>query len=425
MVDNQLYKTDSRISGIQESKDITENVLFVSLNIFKKYFEGKDYSLFSWGGVARREMGPFSDLDLIILSKRPSKRKIELFKKEVQHLLPSHRLDILEVYTIRELQRLAQIDGTDRQALLFLRKEYGYHNTKMAEKIRKDSRNNLREIFHICANLEFAYPNMFNDRNIKFGEGRIKYYGFVHLLANYVKSDFDIYSTIDAFEYLSVNRFLDEKIVKKAIESFDVLLGIRNSLQRVAKKEVYVLEEELIGGVVKDLMITKEELFLSLKDNKEFALLLYDSLKKIALDMACEELDPQDVNYLYDVFLESSKKAYLKDSVLNMGEICRVVTAYATKDSKLLDSLALHNPYDWYVLYGIANNTNVKAKTLWRLICSSDDSKAQELYTDFAWRNIYLYIAKNPVASRDIRKYICNYPKARPMDVEAALKGLK
>jgi len=102
-----------------------------------------------------------------------------------------------------------------------------------------------------------------------------------------------------------------------------------------------------------------------------------------------------------------------------------VVTAYATKDSKLLDSLALHNPYDWYVLYGIANNTNVKAKTLWRLICSSDDSKAQELYTDFAWRNIYLYIAKNPVAPRDIRKYICNYPKARPMDVEAALKGLK
>jgi len=48
-------------------------------------------------------------------------------------------------------------------------------------------------------------------------------------------------------------------------------------------------------------------------------------------------------------------------------------------------------------------------------------ASTRALYTSFAWRNIYLYIAKNPSATKKIKDYILSYPNARPMDIEAAL----
>jgi predicted nucleotidyltransferase len=426
MVDKLLNNKNMQISGIQQSKEITNNVVCSAVNLFNKHFDKKKYSLFSWGSVARREMGPFSDLDLIILSEKPDKIKIEKFRKDLQNSLPSHRLDILEVFREKELLRLAQIDGTDRQALLFLRKEEGFYNPKISSNIRRDSRGNLREIFHICSNLEFVYPKLYDDRNIKFGEGRIKYYCFVHLLANYLKSDFQIYDTQESFKYLSDNKYLSEEMHEKAIENFDFILLVRNKIQEIVGKETYKLEDEALDVLCKDMKMNKDDLLLLLNENKSFCLALYQVLKGICIDIAKNKLNKVDTSYLKDLLINRKEPDFLGDNIKERDEIIKVVVTSSTKESNLLDYLIKEHRDNWYISHGIANNINAQEETLWKLIVpdSNEDKKIMELYTDFAWRNIYLYIAKNPAAKKNIREYICNYPNARPMDIKAASKGL-
>ena len=186
------------------------------------------------------------------------------------------------------------------------------------------------------------------------------------------------------------------------------------------------MEDELVEKVYNDLGINQNDLFGYLAESKDFILIVFDLFKKICIDLGSEKLSDVDIMYLKDVFLNGKEVSLSKSDVCELGEIPKIIAAYSSKDSNTLDLLAKENPYNWYILYGIANNTKVSEKTLWRLIVPSHDGdkKMEGLYKDFAWRNIYLYIAKNPATSKDIREYICNYPKARPMDIEAASKGL-
>lgn len=83
-------------SGIEESIEITNQSLQTAIQLFSQHFDDSTHALYSWGSVARREMGPFSDLDLLIISQHPNIDQIKKYQESLTKALPNQRMDILE-----------------------------------------------------------------------------------------------------------------------------------------------------------------------------------------------------------------------------------------------------------------------------------------------------------------------------------------
>lgn len=409
-------------SGIEECGEISENAISSVRNLFTRYVDAQTHELFSWGSVARREMGPRSDLDLLIISQNPNPEQIQTFGEMVYKFLPDYHLDLLERHTPAEVEYIAAIDGTDRQAILFLRQEtYSDQLHGVAEKIFKrvlgDKRSNLREVIHMFANMEYVYPKLFGEYNVKFGPGRLRDLNLAKLLVKYLDENNSSTDTPSALLYLQSKGYLAKDVVAANLGLFDSLLYLRNRTQEVNNSyDCLISNPETLDSFTKDLL---NNCTVSIGN-------LYENLKDITLDLASKEFGNETSKLLSKMFAIPCKvNDALKQEILeSKEEVLVMLLTYIIKNPEDLELIRTQYLRSWYVLYGIANNVNASQDTLLRLMCPMDDEKAtvKDLYTDFAWRNIYLYIAKNPAAGDSVRQYILNYPKARPMDIEAALK---
>lgn len=222
--------------GFSESRAISRHAIETAVGLMEKHFEPKSHEFFSWGSVARREMGPYSDLDFVLASNKPDLARIARYRQELAMSLSTHYLDILEKHTPQELLRIAKIDGTDRQALLFMRNEQSQGQSVMTDKIaeiKSDDASNLREIFHILANLEFVYPRLFGSENLKFGPGRMKDFHFAFLLSRFTKNNNSVQDLPSALLDLNDQGYVTSELVSRNLEALDVLMYLRNRTQEI------------------------------------------------------------------------------------------------------------------------------------------------------------------------------------------------
>lgn len=401
--------------NLGESYIKSQDIINLIKQEFIKIFDQDKYTLFSWGSLARREMGPYSDLDLIILSsdKNIDYNFIEKFKERITKILPNNYIDLLEVYTLEELNRISKIDGTDMQALLFMKYESG----KRIE-ISKNL-DIVREILHIFCNLNYVYDSLFGSNNLKFGPYNIKYYNFAILLAKYfgcTESD-----TVSSFNYLKHINKIDNRKCDKYISCYKKLLYYRNIIQESNKSGDCNFDENNVINYTNQTycQVMKEDLLKIKKYSKE----MYESFKKIMYEILHNNLSKEDIKIIEKGIngkrINSEEVNYL---IEKNKEIIMMFLSYYLSDSILLETIRMKNENKWYVLYGIANNKYTSADTLYKLIDykQAKSKGLKKIYTDFAWRNIYLYVAKNPSSNQKIKNFILNYENSRPMDIKAA-----
>lgn len=395
----------------------SEKIIDLIKKEFIKKFDQEKYTLFSWGSVARREMGTYSDLDLIILSldNNIDYNLIESFKKIIEKKLPNNYIDLLEVYTLKELNRISKIDGTDMQAFLFMKYEAG---KRIKTKKKLDI---IREILHIFCNLNYVYDDLFGSDNLKFGPYNIKYYNFAILLAKYFGcTECD---TIASFNYLKDINKINKQKCKQYISNYKKLLYYRDIVQKSNKSSDCCFKEKNIIDYKskKYCQEMKQDLFEINRSSKD----MYENLTRIMFDILNNNLSKKEVKFLAKCINNKapcSKK--LNILLYKNKEIIMMFLSYYLCDSKLLETIRMKNEKKWYVLYGIANNKYTSVDTLYKLIDYRQikNKNLKNLYTDFSWRNIYLYVAKNPASNQKIKNYILNYENSRPMDINAAKK---
>ena len=406
------------MSSTNKSRIISNRVIRIIKNEFKSVFDEDKYTLFSWGSLARREMGSYSDLDLIIIADEESLDYdlINIFKERISNLLPNDYLDVLESYSLKELERISNIDGTDMQALLFIRYESG-KKRKITSKL-----NIVREILHIFCNLEYVYHDLYGKDNLKFGPYNIKYYNFALLLVKYFKHG--NVDTVSALRYLGETNRIDKKNVDMYINNFNKILSYRDLVQisnetyncTINKKNIIKLYgREVYSDIKRDL----SNIYLESKK-------MYSDLKKVMFQIMYENISHKDFELLKQMIINKRISFDEINSIIeDNDEKLMMFLAYYLKDSDTLEIIRSKNEDKWYVLYGIANNKNSNADTLYKLIDyrkTSKKIKLKNIYEDFSWRNIYLYVAKNPSSNKKIKDYIINYKNARFMDIEAARK---
>lgn len=418
------------LSGSNECYQITESTVSVVKEVFKKCLNSKTHQLFSWGSVARRDMGPRSDLDLVILSEYPNIESIEQFKQAIEKELPDNRLDLLEAYHPDTLRKIAGIDGTDRQAALFLRNELNPHNANQwSTKVREDTPGNLKDLFHVLSNMEFVYPNLFGINNLKFSPGSTKDFVFAHLLANFLENYKGMAEVSNSLDYFAEKELIPEQTIRSSKKNLDAILYLRNRVQEIRYSYHAILDEDTLKTLARDINLDKEGLEKEVRNIQRNTRGLYTDLKHVLIEESKRFLTPKDYSNIESLlFHQGSDQPEIVKEIIDSGsEISMMMLAYATKDPKVLEKIRKRAPQSWYVCYGIANNPHSSEKTLIRLMVPETKQKSmlEELYTGFAWRNIYLYIAKNPSATDKIREHIINYPNARPMDIEVAKKTEK
>ena len=402
---------------LNESLIISAKTMELIKREFNGIFDKKEYSLFSWGSLARREMGPYSDLDIILLSQKhlDNNAFIRFFEERLLALLPNNYIDLLNAYSLDELLRISKIDGTDMQAVLFMQQEAG------RKIIIHNNGNLVREILHIFCNLNYVYGGLFGSENIKFGPYNIKYYNFAILLAKYYGCKEN--DTISAFKFLALINKISNEQATKYIENFQKILYYRNIVQRA--NETYDCKfdrQKIIDFSSEDFCIDMEKKLVQINEQSQ---MMYYNLLGIMLDILVSNFTKDEIVILKKCI----QHVELSVSEINLllrenKEEMMILLAYYIKNPAILEQIRSQNEDKWYVLYGIANNPNVYANTLYKLMDYrlAKDEGLQELYTDFAWRNIYLYVAKNPRANIKIKNYILNYENARPMDIAAAQK---
>ncbi|MBS3143554.1 hypothetical protein J4446_01600 [Candidatus Woesearchaeota archaeon] len=277
------------------------------------------------------------------------------------------------------------------------------------------------------ANIDNIYPSLFGLNNIKFSPGGIKDFYFAYLITRFMDEKNEVYNISSAIKYLKKYNLIDNKKSIDLLKILNKLLFLRNRIQEFHKSEVNIINNKTKNYLSKTLCIEKKEFNELIKSYQLDIKMFYLELKKIVLSMVKSRLDAQ-IYYLVEELL--SNKRNLNSKIINeifncKYEIPMMLLAYYTTNIKTLKKLRKINPNNWYILYGIANNKYVNEKILFSLMIPRENEKriVKNLYNNFSWRNIYLYIAKNPSATNRIKQYIINYPKARKIDIEAALNN--
>jgi predicted nucleotidyltransferase len=400
---------------IDESQTITLRAIDTATSLFESLFGSGDCALYSWGSMSRREMGPYSDSDLIIVGYPPAE-SITRYRETLGKELPYHRVDLLEQYNPYDLYRIAKIDGTDRQAVLYTRNESKKPSREfeeLASKIKADTRGNLRELLHVFANRKFVYPDLFGQQNLKFSPGFLKDFYFAYLVARHIYGD-SVSDTHSAINRLSGDNYLTAASPTDYIDAFNLLLFMRNHVQQFRESEQSIFTTEAFSG--SSQIKPKDAVDMV----KYFGTLIGRELDDILIEMS-----RTGSNYDVQKFLEHllSKEEIseldVKRIIESGDEISAMLLAYRTKDPRTLETLRRMNLQNWYVIYGIANNPHASEETLFRLMVPENPDLV-DLYTDFAWRNIYLYVARNKSSTEIVRQHIIRYKNARPMDIAAA-----
>lgn len=411
MVEKQLLEIKY---GLLDSKKYTIEIIRNIKNIFRSNFDVNKYSLYSWGSVARREMGPYSDLDLVIIGSNPKIKDIQRFINLVKEKYPNNHLDLLNAHSVFKFCKIAKIDGTDNQAKIFIKKEIGVQN------FVKSHFCDLKELWHIYLNLEYVYPILFKKTNLKFSPYFIKYFNFAVLISNYLGCDKqDLCSVL---KFLIKKKHIRKKYFNFFLNTYSELLDLRNKSQEINLSGNCEINYNLIS---KKLKQNKNKINKKLTDISKTAEKLYFLLKTILFLEIRKELSDEELYFLnYILNHRNNNDSEIRKIIFNNNYYLVLLLTYTTFNSLVLENLRRKNLKNWYILYGIANNQFSSKITLYRLMVPKIKERkiVGHFYVNYAWRNIYLYVAKNKNADLKIKRHILNYKNAREMDIIAANK---
>lgn len=409
------------LSGVIKSFYITKFYQYRLKIYFKKFFNKSNCALFCFGSVARMDMGPYSDIDLIIVSD--NKKKIEDFSNYLKLKFKNNRIDLLEAYNIKDLIEIAKIDGTDRQGCMLAVFVCGNNKIKESyfnninDNLYNAKNENIREVLHTYVNLSTVSNNIGNKIvNLKFSKGFLRYFSFIFLLVKILCNDNNrVLTVVDSINYLSNKCLITKKEKIEYLNKFNQILIIRNKIQSINKNEKCELDLK----------------FLSKRETKYINCLIDDSddfeknIKKLVVKIIDELIVDKQHFYCVENLLDltGDVNPKIQDYVIaNKLEECAVILAHKSTNSVFLEHLRTLYLSNWYVIYGIANNRNSYPETLFKLVCN--DRFNYVLYDKFAWRNIRLYTAKNLSADNKTLLYIMNHFNSREMDIEAAKKTI-
>lgn len=407
--------------GIEQCRTISNEVVDLSKEIFRSVLDINTHSLISWGSVSRREMGPASDLDYLIVSTSPDLQGIKNFSREIEKLYPNHYLDLIPFYKNHELLRLSGIDGTSNSAYLFNKLEIGKSNFNHNRKTIYQNQKILIILNQLLL-LEFCYPKLYSDNNLKFSKGCLKTFNFAFTIVSCIFNE-PIEDTIAALFFLNKAGFITSDELSESLSAFEDLLFLRNSLNNITGNNTLNNDAklQLCAKLITKMDIINNK-FVHLKSK---TLKLNERLNTIAVEYLETVLDKEIISILKNILINHKYITHKQATKLvkTNNETVMLILGFILEDSSLLEIIRANNLTNWYILYSIANNQNTSEETFMRLMVprKEEQKKVNNLYTDYSWRNIYLYIAKNPSSSLKIRDYIFNYPYARKIDKEAAL----
>jgi len=418
--------------GILTARMISEGILKSVKNIFFDIFIGNDSALYSWGSLARREMCTFSDIDIIILHKGGHVRttKVKRFIEEVSLRFPGNKIDLLQEFNELELIKIAKIDGNDRQALTMARLESKknilsdrFKNTIITNfdsKIEK-----IRELLYIMVNLKKVYPVLFSQNDLKFGEYCLRYLNYTVLYVKYIiDEENDLYNTETALGALLKKSVISNDLYRKSLNALDYFLFHRNQIQIKKNLEFNVLENYSSCIEAESSLSGKKPSGFGLEKHKQSVKLLMDILFSKTIRLAEEELGEKTCTIIGQLLENHDREVETSALKLN-SEIVTMILSYCTRDQSMIDYLYEKNKFNWYIVFGIANNPHSAPATLYKLINPENKSKKIKLlYNDFAWRNIYLYVARNPSADKETLDFIIKRKSCRRMDIDAAKSNL-
>jgi predicted nucleotidyltransferase len=424
-------RSDKRPVTLEEAELFSEKMIADIKNIFCDIFSIDEAVLYSWGSLARREMCIFSDIDIIILQKKPSLIKIDRFKKLLSINFPYNKIDLIQKYSEIDLIRIAKIDGGDRQAVTLARFEIGIRGleNKFRRAIRKnltEEKDIIKELLYTIVNLIKVYPKLFSKYDLKFCQYGTRYINFAFLYAKYIyEKDIFIYDTKSALKVLLGEKVISDKIYQCSLLALSDFIRLRNRVQMVTKKECNIWSDSCLPSKP-DVEKGKMSIELLLKKHKKNIKLLVEALFAHSIKDIVSKFQGQNRRLVYDLFFNYSGKLDEKLLLVKSdSDIMLMLLAYCTNDPLLLDHLYETNKEDWYIAFGIANNMHTNPLTLDKLVNPIGKSeKIAKLYNDFAWRNIYLYVARNTATSEKTLRYIINKKGSREMDINAAKQNI-
>src|SRR3989338_3886109 len=389
-----FFMIKNSLNGIEESILLTEKFKQKLKLCFHECFSKDEALLLCWGSMARKEMGPFSDLDLI-LSRKTNNRKVKKFHDCLSRKL-INRIDLLEAYDLKTLSKIGSIDGTDRQEILLARPVCGNSKLKkdfliLQNIFHNQVHENMREILHTWSSLFSVSKNIYINKsnNLKFSLGFLRHVIFILLI---------------------VKLFFDKKNVVWSTQKAITILG-------------------KLGEVNNDTQTA----FLKcrLEDNRSNIVLSSKDINKVISRLICKKSTAEFQKYenLLNILIDFEKEINFETEEIIMDtkqEILLVLLAHRSKNPRILETLRKNNMTNWYIVYGIAINLYSSPQTLLKLVKPENKagSYIYKLYDSFAWRNIRLYVAKNKIADKKVLNYIFNHKNSRQMDKEAALYTL-
>jgi len=425
-------RNGEKFKSLEEAELFSEKIIIGIKNIFFNVFSMDEAALYSWGSLARREMCVFSDIDIIILRENIcSKRKINKFRKLLSINFPHNEIDLIQKYNEADLIKAAKIDGGDRQAVTLARFEFG--SQKLRNKFDKAIYNDLtlkkditKELLYIMMNLIKVYPKIFDKYDLKFCQYGSRYINFAFLYAKYIFGwKTAIYNTRTALRTLVNKKIISKKVYNSTLRALSDFINLRNIVQIATNKECNIWSNKYCHAELKNNRTKLSTEMLLKKDKSDVKLLSESLFIHIIKNIFCH-LHRENRSLAHDLFFNYSSRLDKKVlSAKHDSDIMLMLLSYCTKNHLLLDYLYEANKDDWYISFGIANNVYSNFVTLNKLVnIKGKPKRILKLHNDFAWRNIYLYVARNKSTSEETLRFIINRKDSREMDVNAAKQNI-
>ena len=226
----------------------------------------KVYAIASAGSFSRRELSPYSDIDLMFILE-----KIEGHEESIQDCITFFWDCGIEVsHTIRELNDIDKYLDTDLHTftqffetrfILGDEKVYKKWNEKLLSSIDDEKRPKLLyQYFEDTKKRHDKYGESAKvlEPNIKFSAGGLRdlqVVGWMHSLMNNVvlTEQSEITQTESFLNFLKQNELVHERETNRLLESYKFILGARNSLHLISKHRTDRMEFDVQPKIARKL----------------------------------------------------------------------------------------------------------------------------------------------------------------------------
>lgn len=328
------HKTDPLKFSMKYSLMVEEAIRAVTAS--KKYV----FAMASAGSFARRELSPYSDIDLIIIAD-----SIDNYKQDISELITSLWDSGLEAATtLRELSDIQKYLSSDLHTFtqffetrFILGNEFVYNNwikTLLESFNEKDIINLLNELM---IDIQRRY-NKYGDSpkvlepNIKMSAGGLRDFQAVEwmdMISNrkIISSQYEATQVEVFIHHLKENRITTTIECGRLLESYKYLLGIRNLLHLQTKHRMDRLEfanqirlSELLGSSKENPLSFMKEYFRASTVLNRFT---KSMIKKYSDNLSNPIPDSLAIELDEDFIIKGKTISYVSQDDINMSDILR------------------------------------------------------------------------------------------------------